>query len=78
MLVELMFGLFIKGGYMDFPTVGKLVTYKNKDYVVVSEDYDCGVIFHILGLVKANKYHARYLRAIYVEEREGNVVIKSE
>jgi hypothetical protein len=63
---------------MDYPRIGKLVTYKNKDYVVVSEDFDCGGNLHVLGMVKVDKWHRRFLRVIYIEEKEGNVTVKPE
>lgn len=63
---------------VNYPRKGKLVIYNNNDYVVVSEDFECGGNFHILGLVEIKKYHWGFAKVIYVEEREGNVIVKSE
>lgn len=49
-------------------TIGDVVTYKNKPYVIVHEDFDCGGNFHILGIVRINKCYPIFLKVKYIEE----------
>jgi hypothetical protein len=50
--------------------VGDKVWYKNKSYIVINEDFDCGGNLHVLGLVRLYTNHPTLLRVRYADDRE--------
>ena len=48
-------------------SVGDIVKYRGKPYVVINEDFECGGI-HVLGIVRLEKYKPIILMVKYVGE----------
>jgi signal peptidase I len=59
---------------MEYIYRGDTVLYKNKRYIIIHDDFDCGGNFHLLDMVRIPYRHTSFARVIQVEEAMVNKI----